>query len=202
MSCLNKRTSRIIRKAIIDPVDNSGRGGRREIVDPERIIKCSRAASVSSSKSALSFSNDVTVLTCSHTQRQPMLPYASSPRPLISSILDTALTFLRHNLRKKLDVGSYILALKLVLKVMQSLRARTVRLSELIELICFCDVVLMFRGWFALAYDWVSLWRSILSLSAFVVSKIDVIEDSSNIDELISQVCYSFSSLSCNSCTN
>lgn len=41
-----------------------------------------------------------------------------------------------------------------------------------------------------LEYDWVAIWRSILSLSAFIVSKHDDLRVvSTQLDDLISQVC-------------
>jgi len=39
-----------------------------------------------------------------------MLAHAPSPRPLLAAMLDTATIFLRHNLRKRLDVDTYVLA--------------------------------------------------------------------------------------------
>jgi hypothetical protein len=72
---------------------------------------------------------------------------------------------------------------------MQSLRANSsVRLGEIyfvldVDLWTVTDLLPVNPE-----YDWVAMWRSILSLSAFVVSKIDVIEDSTKINELISQV--------------
>jgi hypothetical protein len=42
-------------------------------------------------------------------------------------------------------------------------------------------------------YNWVVLWRSILSLSAFIVSKIDDLRiRTTKMDDLISQVCQNF----------
>lgn len=42
-------------------------------------------------------------------QRLPMLPYhADEGRPLVLEVLDCTLGFLRHNLRKGLDVEAYL----------------------------------------------------------------------------------------------
>lgn len=37
-----------------------------------------------------------------------MLAHDSIPRPLFAAMLDTATIFLRHNLRKRLDVDTYM----------------------------------------------------------------------------------------------
>ncbi|KAK4055694.1 hypothetical protein OIV83_000240 [Microbotryomycetes sp. JL201] len=41
-------------------------------------------------------------------QRQPMLPHNTNHRPLAAAMLDTAVIFLRHNLRKRMDVETYM----------------------------------------------------------------------------------------------
>ncbi|ORY91636.1 hypothetical protein BCR35DRAFT_328230 [Leucosporidium creatinivorum] len=100
-------------------------------------------------------------------QRIPMLAHDSSPRPLLAAMLDTAAIFLRHNLRKRLDVDTYIVCLRLVQRIMQQLKTEKARL----------------------AYEWTPVWRSILSLAGFVVSRIDDLRLlSNNVDTLISQI--------------
>ncbi|KAM0788767.1 hypothetical protein ACM66B_002857 [Microbotryomycetes sp. NB124-2] len=100
-------------------------------------------------------------------QRQPMLPHNVKQRPLAAAMLDTAVIFLRHNLRKRMDVETYIVCLKLVQRLMQQLKTERVRLE----------------------YDWVIVWRSILGLAGFVVSNIDELRlTSTRIDNLIAQI--------------
>ncbi|KAK4056590.1 hypothetical protein OIO90_002438 [Microbotryomycetes sp. JL221] len=100
-------------------------------------------------------------------QRQPMLPHNNNHRPVIAAMLDTTVIFLRHNLRKKLDVETYIVCLKLVQRLMQQLKTERVRLD----------------------YDWVIVWRSVLGLAGFIVSNVDDLRTTSTqVDSLISQI--------------
>ncbi|GAA5892010.1 hypothetical protein JCM5296_004660 [Sporobolomyces johnsonii] len=101
-------------------------------------------------------------------QRQPMLAHQNGAnRPPIAAMVDTVVIFLRHNLRKRLDVETYVVALRLLQRIMQQLKAERVRLD----------------------YDWVVVWRSILTLSGFVVSHITELRaHSTKVDSLISQI--------------
>ncbi|GAA5918518.1 hypothetical protein JCM6882_001364 [Rhodosporidiobolus microsporus] len=99
-------------------------------------------------------------------QRHPMLPPASMTRP-ISAMIDTVVIFLRHNLRKRLDVETHIIALRLLQRILQQLKTEKVRLDR----------------------DWVIVWRSILALSSFVVGRIAELRTiSDKVDTLISQI--------------
>ncbi|KAK4701231.1 hypothetical protein P7C70_g5010, partial [Phenoliferia sp. Uapishka_3] len=101
------------------------------------------------------------------TLRQPMLPYSSNRRLPIAAMLDTAVIYLRHNLHKRLDVETYIVCLRLVQRIMQQLKNERVRLD----------------------YDWVTLWRSILTLAGFIVSKLEELRSISNrVDDLVAQI--------------
>ncbi|GAA6061252.1 hypothetical protein JCM10212_000693 [Sporobolomyces blumeae] len=100
-------------------------------------------------------------------QRTPTLQSVVGERPLVASVLDSVVLFLRHNLKKRLDVEPYTVSLQLLQRTMQQLRADKVRLE----------------------YDWVTVWRSILSLSSFVVTHIkDLRKQSDRVDDLISQI--------------
>ncbi|KAL8290109.1 hypothetical protein RQP46_003048 [Phenoliferia psychrophenolica] len=100
-------------------------------------------------------------------QRQPMLPHNNTRRPPIAAMLDTAVIYLRHNLHKRLDVETYMVCLLLVQRIMQQLKTERVRLN----------------------YDWVTLWRSILTLAGFIVSKLDELRlVSDKVDALIAQI--------------
>ncbi|GAA5926173.1 hypothetical protein JCM1841_001582, partial [Sporobolomyces salmonicolor] len=101
-------------------------------------------------------------------QRQPMLPPQNgASRPPIAAMVDIVVIFLRHNLRKRLDVETCVVALRLLQRIMQQLKAERLRLD----------------------YDWVALWRSILTLSGFVVSHITELRaQSTKVDSLISQI--------------
>ncbi|KAH8930130.1 hypothetical protein BT69DRAFT_1328110 [Atractiella rhizophila] len=62
-------------------------------------------------------------------QRLPTLPYSNDrKRPPICAILDCCTLYLRHNLQKKLDVHSYIVALRLIHRIMHLLKTDRIRL--------------------------------------------------------------------------
>ncbi|GAA5854667.1 hypothetical protein JCM8547_004929 [Rhodosporidiobolus lusitaniae] len=99
-------------------------------------------------------------------QRQPVLPRTLSKRP-IAAMIDTVVLYLRHNLRKRLDVETHIVALRLLQRILQQLKTEKVR-SE---------------------HDWVIVWRSILALARFIVGRIAELRKlSEKVDTLISQV--------------
>ncbi|SCV70943.1 BQ2448_3705 [Microbotryum intermedium] len=88
-------------------------------------------------------------------------------RPALAAMLDCCVIFLRHNLRKTLDVETFIVCLRLIQRILQQLKTERIRL----------------------VYDWVTVWRSILSLAGFVVSQIKILRlASTQIDDLISQI--------------
>ncbi|GAA6042532.1 hypothetical protein JCM8097_004653 [Rhodosporidiobolus ruineniae] len=100
-------------------------------------------------------------------QRHPMLPHTTAPKRPIDAMIDTVVIYLRHNLRKRLDVETYIVALRLLQRIFQQLKTERVRLDR----------------------DWVIVWRSILALSRFVVSQISTLRSTSDkVDVLISQI--------------
>ncbi|GAA6004895.1 hypothetical protein JCM10207_008445 [Rhodosporidiobolus poonsookiae] len=100
-------------------------------------------------------------------QRHPMLSHSSHPRRPIDGIIDAVVIFLRHNLRKRLDVETYTVALQLLQRVIQQLKAEKLRLER----------------------NWVIVWRSVLALASFVVSRIaDLRQVSEKVDALISQI--------------
>ncbi|KAI5474729.1 hypothetical protein MNV49_002530 [Pseudohyphozyma bogoriensis] len=101
-------------------------------------------------------------------QRQPMLPYTNEKRPPMAAMLDSAVIFLRHNLHKRLDAESYMFVPSPCSTVWPALTGFSSDTQH---------------------YNWVVLWRSILSLSAFVVSKIDDLRQATTkLDDLISQI--------------
>ncbi|GAA5822072.1 hypothetical protein JCM11251_004848 [Rhodosporidiobolus azoricus] len=99
-------------------------------------------------------------------QRQPTLPQSDTKRP-ISAMIDTVVIFLRHNLRKRLDIETYIIALRLLQRILQQLKTEKLRLER----------------------DWVIVWRSVLALSRLVVQRIAELRAiSDKVDTLISQI--------------
>ena len=89
---------------------------------------------------------------CRH--RPPVLPEITSARPLSTGILDVLISFLDHNLRKRLDIDVYRLTIQLVQRLVSSnIRHQT-----------------------RLVYHWSELWRSLLTLMGFL-PKVDGARD-------------------------
>ncbi|GAA5882056.1 hypothetical protein JCM16303_005580 [Sporobolomyces ruberrimus] len=102
-------------------------------------------------------------------QRRPILSNqnVTDKRPLVACLIDSVVLFLRFNLKKRLDVDSYAIALRLLQRTMQQLKSEQIKLE----------------------YDWVVVWRSILTLSSFVVTHVrDLRTMSDQVDNLISQI--------------
>lgn len=79
-------------------------------------------------------------------QRQPYLPLVRNDRILATSILDTMVDGINHNLRRRLDVGLYILCIGNILRLLSHLSRSRTRLS----------------------YHWSELFRSLLALVRFL----------------------------------
>ncbi|GAA6046333.1 hypothetical protein JCM3770_004868 [Rhodotorula araucariae] len=101
-------------------------------------------------------------------QRHPMLPPRDAARAIpLSAMIDAVVVFLRHNLRKRLDVETYAVALRLLQRIFQQLKTERVRLAR----------------------DWVIVWRAMLSLASFIVShNVELRGFSDKVDTLISQL--------------
>jgi len=81
-------------------------------------------------------------------QRQPYLPIVTGERVLAASMLDTAIDGINHNLRRRLDVELYVLAIGIILRIISHLSRSRTRLN----------------------YHWAELFRSLLSLVRFLTS--------------------------------
>ncbi|GAA5985263.1 hypothetical protein JCM5350_005568 [Sporobolomyces pararoseus] len=103
-------------------------------------------------------------------QRQPILPYPDSEekRQLMASLLDSVVLYLRHNLKRRFDLESYTIALRLLKRIIQQVKSEGVTLE----------------------YDWMIVWKSIINLSSYVVTQIRELRAVSGeqVDRLISQV--------------
>ena len=78
-------------------------------------------------------------------------------------------------------------------RVMQQMKTERVRIGEFSACFRIClhltDDLPRTAG---SEYDWVPLWRSVLSLGGFIVSKSDRLRQSANkVDDVVSQVRYS-----------
>ncbi|QRW12285.1 hypothetical protein RhiLY_11284 [Ceratobasidium sp. AG-Ba] len=84
-------------------------------------------------------------------QKLPLLPLRTTPAPLICSVLDACILYLRHNLSKRLDAGSYLICLNIIHRVIFFLQIERVRID----------------------YYWDELWRAIVAVLVFVLGKLD-----------------------------
>ncbi|GAA5866411.1 hypothetical protein JCM3774_004672 [Rhodotorula dairenensis] len=103
-------------------------------------------------------------------QRPPQLPQKDPSRSIpLSALIDTIVLFLRHNLRKRLEVETYTLALRLLQRIFQQLKNEGCKLDR----------------------DWVVVWRTLLSLASFVAvhhAELRTLDGPSSVDPLISQL--------------
>ncbi|KAL7270888.1 hypothetical protein RUND412_006388 [Rhizina undulata] len=108
-------------------------------------------------------------------QRAPHLPIIRGKRIILTSIIDTVVDGINHNLRKRLDVDLYIVCVGVLMRSISFLiRTRT-----------------------RLAYHWSELWRCILSLIRFLTSYATELKDLLGmytlIDELVNLIALALS---------
>ncbi|CAE6470466.1 unnamed protein product [Rhizoctonia solani] len=108
---------------------------------------------------------DTTVWLC--RQRLPLLPLRTKPTPLICSIMDVCILYLRHNLSKRLDSGACEICLRVIRRAVFFLQVERIRVD----------------------YYWNELWRAIAATLVFLLSKQDVIVNGTvPIDRVIAEV--------------
>ncbi|POS86129.1 hypothetical protein EPUL_001364 [Erysiphe pulchra] len=105
--------------------------------------------------------NKTTVRLC--RQKSPYLPYVHGERTITASLFDTMLDGINHNLRRRLDVGLYILCIGVIYRMISYLYRSRIRLK----------------------YHWSELFRSLLSLVRFLTSYTADLKGLKNIDILI-----------------
>ncbi|CAE7224915.1 unnamed protein product [Rhizoctonia solani] len=100
-------------------------------------------------------------------QRLPLLPLRTGPAPLICSVVDVCILYLRHNLSKRLDSGAYETCLRIIRRIVFFLQVERIRID----------------------YHWSELWRTIIATLVFLLSKQDVIISGAvPIDRVIGEV--------------
>ncbi|KAG0057634.1 hypothetical protein BGZ83_007007 [Gryganskiella cystojenkinii] len=87
-------------------------------------------------------------------QRQPLLPKAKTARPLAAVLLDVILGFLKHNMKKKMQIDCFRLAVAIVFAISSRFKTLRVRLRK-----CLVDKA---------AYHWVEMWTSLQGLVKFL----------------------------------
>ncbi|KAI1869328.1 uncharacterized protein JN550_005958 [Neoarthrinium moseri] len=99
-------------------------------------------------------------------QRQPYLPMVRGERIIATSILDTMVDGINHNLRRRLDVSLYNLCTGIMLRIISYLSRSRTRLQ----------------------YHWSELFRSLLALIRFLTSYASDLKDLSHIETLLDLV--------------
>lgn len=99
-------------------------------------------------------------------QRQPFLPAARGDRILATSVLDTMIDGINHNLRRRLDVSLYTLCVGIMLRIISYLSRSRTRLQ----------------------YHWSELFRSLLSLIRFLTTYAPDLKGLSHFDTLLDLV--------------
>ncbi|KAI5864092.1 DUF1741-domain-containing protein [Durotheca rogersii] len=99
-------------------------------------------------------------------QRQPFLPAARGERILATSVLDTMIDGINHNLRRRLDVSLYTLCVGIMLRIISYLSRSRTRLQ----------------------YHWSELFRSLLSLIRFLTAYASDLRSLSHFDSLLDLV--------------
>ncbi|KXJ96470.1 hypothetical protein Micbo1qcDRAFT_1020 [Microdochium bolleyi] len=99
-------------------------------------------------------------------QRQPYLPLVKGERVLATSVLDTMIDGINHNLRKRLDVSLYSQCVGIMLRIVSYLSRSRTRLQ----------------------YHWSELFRSLLSLIRFLTTYASELKDLTHIETLLDLV--------------
>jgi len=98
-------------------------------------------------------------------QRFPMLPFSSTPRPLICAVLDCCILWLRHNLHKRLEISLYLTCVRTCHRIIWFLQKEHVRPD----------------------YHWLQLWKAIIGLLDFLGSKMGELSSTVGIGQLFQE---------------
>lgn len=115
---------------------------------------------------ALSKPNTVPIRLC--RQRLPVLPIPRSGRPLLCSLLDCCVLWLRHNLHMRLEVQLYTRCIWVCYRVVFYLQKARLRLE----------------------YEWKELWSAILGLLHFLATKLDNLVTTGGVEQLIRETIF------------
>jgi len=95
-------------------------------------------------------------------QRPPFLPMSPPLRPPVGALLDSCVLWLRHNLRKRLEVSSYITSLSIAYRVIWFVNKKRIRLE----------------------YDWTEFWRALIGLLNFLSNKLESLATTGGVERL------------------
>ncbi|KAG0089983.1 hypothetical protein BGZ92_003878 [Podila epicladia] len=99
-------------------------------------------------------------------QRQPVLPKVKQVRPLGAVLLDVILGFLKHNMKKKMQIDSFRIAISIIISLASRFKSLRVRLS----------------------YHWVEMWNTLLGLVKFLHANTKVFQNLPEARDLAAEV--------------
>ncbi|KAF8959467.1 hypothetical protein BGZ46_001750 [Entomortierella lignicola] len=98
-------------------------------------------------------------------QRQPVLPMVKHARPMAAVLLDVVLGFLKHNMKKKLQIDCFRIAVAILFSLASHFKLLRVRLP----------------------YHWVEVWNTLQGLVKFLQSNAKVFEHQHDARDLIAE---------------
>ncbi|KAF7303319.1 DUF1741 domain-containing protein [Mycena kentingensis (nom. inval.)] len=96
-------------------------------------------------------------------QRLPVLPTPPTRRAPLCAVLDCCVLWLRHNLHKRLEVQSYITCIWIIYR----------------------SIWFLWKAHIRLEYSWQGLWSAVISLLAFLSSKLDSLTTTGGVERLV-----------------
>ncbi|KAF9318125.1 hypothetical protein BG003_011780 [Podila horticola] len=99
-------------------------------------------------------------------QRQPVLPKVKQARSLGAVLLDVILGFLKHNMKKKMQIDSFRIAISIIISIASRFKSLRVRLS----------------------YHWVEMWNTLLGLVKFLHANMKVFQSLPEARDLVAEV--------------
>ncbi|KAF9551579.1 hypothetical protein EC957_006471 [Mortierella hygrophila] len=98
-------------------------------------------------------------------QRQPVLPKFKGPVPMAAALLDVILGFLKHNMKKKMQVDCFRIAVAIIFNMAARFKALRVRLP----------------------YHWVEMWNTLQGLVKFLQANAKVFQSQPEARDLVAE---------------
>ncbi|KAG0294966.1 hypothetical protein BGZ97_004935 [Linnemannia gamsii] len=98
-------------------------------------------------------------------QRQPVLPKFKGPVPMAAALLDVILGFLKHNMKKKMQVDCFRIAVAIIFNMAARFKALRVRLP----------------------YHWVEMWNTLQGLVKFLQANAKVFQNHPEARDLVAE---------------
>ncbi|KAF9086800.1 hypothetical protein BGX23_008572 [Mortierella sp. AD031] len=98
-------------------------------------------------------------------QRQPVLPKVKGPVPMAAILLDVILGFLKHNMKKKMQIDCFRIAIAIIFNTAARFKALRVRLP----------------------YHWVEMWNTLQGLVKFLQANAKVFQNQPEARDLVAE---------------